>query len=97
MNKIEKSVLPFIMLFLNTTNLFADISNRGRLDSNGGSDFSMILMAITAIGIGGFIVYAFMADGIKNGFKDKESNKIGCWAFIAAIIGLIFLVAMCSN
>lgn len=97
MNKIEKSVLPFIVLFLNTTNLFADISNRGRLDSNGDSDFGVILMAITAIGIGGFIAYAFMADGIKNGFKDKESNKLGCGAIIVAIVGLLFLVAMCSH
>lgn len=94
MKKIRKSVLPLIMLFLNTTNLFADIGSRGKWDNNGDSYFSVILMAITAVGVGGFFGYAIIAE---KGFKDKESNKIGCRFIIVAIIGLIFLVAMCSH
>lgn len=98
MNKVEKSVLTFIVLFLNTSNLFADISNRGRLDSDGTSDdLGLSLMGIGAIIIGGFIAYFFIRDGFENGFKDKESNKIGCGAIIVAIVGLLVLVAMCSH
>lgn len=98
MNKLKKHILPFILLFLNTVNLFADIGNRGRWEDNTGtSDFGVFIVAIVAIGIGGLVGYVFIADGFKNGFKDKESNKLGCGFIIAAIAGLLFLVAMCSR
>lgn len=98
MNKLKKCILPFIMLFLNTANLFADIGNRGRWeDSDGTSDFGIIIASIAAIIIGGILSYVFIANGMKDGFKDKESNKLGCGFIIAAIVGLIFLVAMCSH
>ena len=45
-----------------------------------------------------FFAYFFISDGIKNGVsKDKEWNKFGCGAVILCIIGLLFLVAMCSE
>lgn len=98
MNKLKKHILLFILLFLYSVNLLADIGNRGRWEDNGGtSDFGVYIMVIVAIGIGGLVGYAFIADGFKNGFQDKESNKLGCWSIMAAIGGLIFLVAMCSH
>lgn len=98
MNELKKHILPFILLFLNSVNLFADIGNRGRWEDNTGtSDFGVFIMAIVAIGIGGLVSYFFITDGFKNGFKDKESNKLGCWSILAAIVGLIFLFAMCSR
>ena len=39
MKQLNKCVLFFIVLFLNTTYLFADIGNRGRWDNGGTSNF----------------------------------------------------------
>ena len=84
MNKLNKCILLFIMLFLNTTYLFADIGNRGRWDNGGTSNF-------------GFFAYIFIKDGLKNGFKDKELNKTGCISILVAVVGLLVLVSMCSH
>ena len=46
MNKLNKCILLFIMLFLNTTYLFADIGNRGRWDNGGTSNFGMSLWVL---------------------------------------------------
>lgn len=98
MNKLKKCILPSILLFLNTVHLFADIGNRGRWeDSTGTSDFGLFIMLIVIIGMGGLVGYAFIADGFKNGFKDKDSNQTVCWCIAAVIGGIIFLVAMCSH
>lgn len=98
MNKIKKSILPIIVLLFSTTNLFADIGNRGRWDSSGStSDSEIIIPIVILIAIGGLFLYAYIPHLMKNGFDDKESNKIGCWSFIAVIGGLLLLVAMCSH
>ena len=76
--------------------LFADMTNRGRLDSEP-NDFSMIIMAIIGIGLGGFLAYALIGASIKDGFKDKETNKWGCLSIILCILSLLVLVAMCSD
>ena len=49
MNKLNKCILLFIMLFLNTTYLFADIGNRGRWDNGGNSNFGMSLWVLLGI------------------------------------------------
>lgn len=93
----KKSILFSIILFFNTTYLFADIGNRGRWDNDGTSNFGMSLWALFGIIAGGFIAYYFIVDGVKNGFKDKESNRFGCMSIIATILGLLVLVSMCSH
>lgn len=97
MNKLNKCILLFIMLFLNTTYLFADIGNRGRWDNGGTSNFGMSLWALLGIIAGGFFAYILIKDGLKNGFKDKELNKTGCISILVAVVGLLVLVSMCSH
>lgn len=97
MNQLNKCVLFFIILFFNTTYLFADIVNRGRWDSDETSNFGMSLWVLLGIIAGGFFAYIFIKDGLKNGFKDKELNKTGCMSIIATIVGLLILVSMCSH
>lgn len=46
MKQLNKCVLFFIVLFLNTTYLFADIGNRGRWDNGGTSNFGMSLWVL---------------------------------------------------
>ena len=86
MKQLNKCVLFFIVLFLNTTYLFADIGNRGRWDNGGTSNFGMSLWVLLVI-----------KNGLENGFKDKELNKTGCMSIIATIVGLLVLVSMCSH
>lgn len=97
MNKLNKYILLFTMIFLNTTYIFADIGNRGRLDNSGTSNFGMSLWGLFAIIAGGFFAYCFIRDGLENGFKDKELNKTGCMSIIGVIVGLLVLVSMCSH
>ena len=97
MNKLNKCILLFIMLFLNTTYLFADIGNRGRWDNGGTSNFGMSLWVLLGIIAGGFVAYICIKDGLKNGFKDKELNKTGCMSILVAVVGLLVLVSMCSH
>ena len=97
MNKLNKCILLFIMLFLNTTYLFADIGNRGRWDNGGTSNFGMSLWVLLGIIAGGFFACIFIKNGLENGFKDKELNKTGCMSIIATIVGLLVLVSMCSH
>ena len=97
MNKLNKCILLFIMLFLNTTYLFADIGNRGRWDNGGTSNFGMSLWVLLGIIAGGLFAYIFIKDGLKNGFKDKELNKTGCMSILVAVVGLLVLVSMCSH
>ena len=97
MNKLNKCILLFIMLFLNTTYLFADIGNRGRWDNGGTSNFGMSLWVLLGIIAGGFFAYIFIIDGLKNGFNDKELNKTGCMSILVAVVGLLVLVSMCSH
>lgn len=59
MNKLNKCILLFIMLFLNTTYLFADIGNRGRWDNGGTSNFGMIL-GYFGYYAGGFFAYTLL-------------------------------------
>ena len=47
MKQLNKCVLFFIVLFLNTTYLFADIGNRGRWDNGGTSNFGMSLWVLS--------------------------------------------------
>ena len=87
MKQLNKCVLFFIVLFLNTTYLFADIGNRGRWDNGGTSNFGMSLWVLLGIIAGGFFACIFIKNGLENGFKDKELNKTGwyvnncyyCW------------------
>ena len=88
MKQLNKCVLFFIVLFLNTTYLFADIGNRGRWDNGGTSNFGMSLWVLLCIIAGGFFACIF---------KDKELNKTGCMSIIATIVGLLVLVSMCSH
>lgn len=95
MNKKKIFAIPIL---LHTIQLFAsDMTSRGRI-SSGHNDFTGTIIAILVIGLGGIFAYYFISDGIKNGVsKDKEWNKLGCGAVILCIIGLLFLVAMCSE
>lgn len=97
MKQLNKFVLFFIVLFLNTTYLFADIGNRGRWDNGGTSNFGMSLWVLLGIIAGGFFACIFIKNGLENGFKDKELNKTGCMSIIATIVGLLVLVSMCSH
>ena len=97
MNQLNKRILLFIMLFLNTTYLFADIGNCGRWDNGGTSNFGMSLWVLLAITAGGFFAYISIKDGLKDGFKDKELNKTGCMSILVAVVGLLVLVSMCSH
>ena len=97
MNTVNKCILLFTMIFLNTTYIFADIGNRGRWDNCGTSNFGMSLWVLFGIIAGGFFAYIFIKEGLKNGFKDKELNKIGCMSIIGVILGLLVLVSMCSH
>ena len=89
MNKLNKCILLFIMLFLNTTYLFADFGNRGRWDNGGTSNFGMSLWVLLGIIAGGFFAFIFIKDGLKNGFIDKELNKTGCMSILVAVVGLL--------
>ena len=95
MNKKKIFAIPIL---LHTIQLFAsDMTSHGRI-SNGHNDFTGAIIAILAIGLGGIFAYFFISDGIKNGVsKGKEWNKFGCGTIILCIIGLLFLVAMCSE
>ena len=57
MNKLNKCILLFIMLFLNTTYLFADIGNRGRWENGETSIFGMSLWVLLGIIAGRFFQY----------------------------------------
>ena len=70
MKQLNKCVLFFIVLFLNTTYLFADIGNRGRWDNGGTSNFGMSLWVLLGIIAGGFFACIFIKNGLENGFKD---------------------------
>ena len=95
MNKKKIFAIPIL---LHTIQLFAsDMTGHGRI-SSGHNDFTGVIIAILAIGLGGIFAYFFISDGIKNGVsQNKEWNKFGCGAIILCIIGLSFLVAMCSQ
>lgn len=95
MNKKKIFAIPILF---HTMQLFAsDMTGRGRI-SYGYNDFTGAIIAIIAIGLGGFFAYFFISDSIKNGIsKDKEWNKLGCGAIILCIIGLLVLVAICSK
>lgn len=95
---MDKKKICTITILLHTIQLFAsDMTSRGRI-SSGHNDFTGVIIAILAIGLGGIFAFFFISDGIKNGVsKDKEWNKFGCGAVILCILGLLFLVAMCSE
>lgn len=95
---MDKKKICAITILLHTMQLFAsDMTSRGRI-SSGHNDFTGFIIAILAIVVGGFFAYIFISDGIGNGVsKDKEWNKFGCGAVILCILGLLFLVAMCSE
>ena len=86
MKQLNKCVLFFIVLFLNT-----------RWDNGGTSNFGMSLWVLLGIIAGGFFACIFIKNGLENGFKDKELNKTGCMSIIATIVGLLVLVSMCSH
>ena len=92
MKQLNKCVLFFIVLFLNTTYLFADIGNRGRWDNGGTSNFGMSLWVLLGIIAGGFFACIFIKNGLENGL-----NKTGFMSIIATIVGLLVLVSMCSH
>ena len=93
-----KYLLPTIMLALNFLEAFAYKNGRGKLDRET-SDFSMAIMAVLGIIVGGafffFVVYNMSKNGIKE--EDKELNKTGCLAFLAVIACFLLLASMCSN
>lgn len=95
---MDKKKIFAITILLHAMQLFAnDMTGHGRI-SSGHNDFTGVIIAILAIGLGGIFAYFFISDGIKNGVsKDKEWNKFGCGAVILCILGLSFLVAMCSQ
>lgn len=88
-------MLFFIVLFFNIIYLFVDIGNCGRWDNGGIFNFGMFLWVFLGIIVGGFFVCIFIKNGLENGFKDKELNKIGCMLIIVIIVGLLVLVFMC--
>ena len=97
MKQLNKCVLFFIVLFLNTTYLFADIGNRGRWDNGGTSNFGMSLWVLLGIIAGGFFACIFIKNGLENGFKDKELNKTGCMSIIATNPAYINSVINCTQ
>lgn len=85
------------MLVSNLTSYATYNEERGRIDSGGPSDSTMILFAIFAIIIGGFLGFLFLGGSAADGFKDKEVTKMGCSGIICVIVGIILLVGMCSH
>lgn len=83
------------MLMYNLTS-YADRLGH-RVDDDGPSDSTMILFAIFAIVIGGFLGFLFLGGSAADGFKDKEVTKMGCSGIICVIVGIILLVGMCSH
>ena len=96
-NHIYK-ILSFLVLTFSYIEAFAYNSGRGKLDSET-SDFTMAVMAVLGIIVGGafffFVVYNMSKNGIKE--EDKELNKTGCLAFLAVIACFLLLASMCSN
>ena len=74
MNKLNKYILLFIMLFLNTTYLFADIGNRGRWDNGGTSNFGMSLWVLLGIIAGGFFAY-ILSSTYKCNFLGADNKQ----------------------
>ena len=97
MNRVKTVLALFLVLVMNSLNSFADIGGRGRIDSGGPSDITVILLGIVAIVVGGFLCFVFWGASSQDGFKDKDSNKMGCASILAIIIGLLLLIGMCSR
>ena len=75
-----KKILFLIMMFvMNAFNVYANLEGRGKYDSDGPSNFAVVLMGIVAIIFG-----VFLAPLLFNG-DDKEQRKIGCGA-IAGVL-----------
>lgn len=55
---------------------------------------SVFIMVSIAIG-GGIATYYFFSTGLKD--KDKEQYGCGCISFILCIVGVLSLMAMCSD
>ena len=91
-------MLSFVVLVFSHIEAFAYKNGRGRLD-NDTSDFSLTIMALFGIVIGGAFFYFVIYNIFKNGVKeeDKELNKMGCLAFLAVIACFLLLASMCSN
>lgn len=97
MNKIKRAMLFIFIFGMNTLSLFADNGGRGRLDNDGPSDFAVVLFAIFAIVVGGFLAFIFLGGSAQDDFKDKEMNKTGCLFTVAVIMGIVLLIGMCSH
>lgn len=96
MNKIKRA-LCFISCFAMNTLTFAANSGKGRLDNDGPSDFAVVLFAIFAIIVGGFLAVVFLGGSTRDEFKDKEMTKMGCLFAVGAILGIVLLIGMCSH
>ena len=80
-----------MMFVMNTINVYANLGGRGKYDSDGSSDFIVVLMGIAAIIFGIFFSpFLFYGD-------DKEQKGYGCCAILCVLGGIILLVSMCSN
>ena len=102
MNKIIKCASLFLMLALNTANLFADIGSRGRYSdfSDSGSkldDLFMPIGAIILIVIGGFFIYGYVAGGENKDKTDKKWGRWGCVSLIVGIGSLVLLIRSCAS
>ena len=88
---VKKVLFFIIMLTMNILNVYADLGGRGRYDSDGPSNFIVVLLGIAAIIIGGFLSpLLFYGDG-------KEQKGYGCVAILCVLVGFVLLVSMCSN
>lgn len=91
-------ILSFLVLTFSYIEAFAYKNGRGKLDSET-SDFSMAVMAVFGIIVGGafsfFVIYNLFKNGVKE--EDKELNKMGCMAFLAVMAAFLLLASMCSN
>lgn len=89
MDKIKKGICTLFVLF-SAVPIFAGATHYD-VDPN-----SIFIMASMAIG-GGIGIYYFFSTGSKDGFKDKGQYGCGCISFILCIVGVLSLMAMCSD
>ena len=94
---MKQRIITFALWLFYYIEAFAYKSGRGRLDSDGPSDFMAVLASIFAIVFGEFLCYIFWGGSAQNRFKDKEMNKFGCLGLLLIIMAFILLFLMYSN
>lgn len=98
MSSIKKYFASIVLCLFNIETLYADLGGRGRLDSDGSSDFlRFIVVVIVGIPLFCIFIFFFFSLSKEKNFRDKEANKFGCMCVIGLILAVALLVGMCSR